>query len=110
MNATMTSHCANDRFERVQRIIAEIGLGNIVQERLECSTNARFKFKYVCITNTGITVVKSQDKQKIITIYVTTINELVRVYNGRMNIPETLWNKVVYNQNRYVRNGKTIWR
>lgn len=108
-SASMTSHCANDRFERIQHIVKEIGLGQIVKERREVSSNARYVAKYVCVTDTGVTVVKSEDKAKIITIYVTTIRELIRVYNGRENIPSAMWNKVSYNETRYIRNGKTIW-
>ena len=107
--ASMTSHCATDRFNRVQNIINQIGLGQIVMERKELSSNPKFPFKYLCVTNTGITVIRSEDKTKIITIYVTTIKELIRVYNGRENVPMELWAKVAYNERRYIRNGKTIW-
>ena len=109
MTATMTSHCANDRFQRIQNIIKYIGLGNIVKERIETSSNTRYAKKILCVTDTGVTVVKSEDKMKVITIYVTTINELIRVYDGRRNIPEQIWSKVQYNQTRYIRNGRTIW-
>lgn len=109
MTATMTSHCANDRFERIQKIISNIGLGNIVQERTEVSSNRNYARKVLCVTDTGITIVKSENKMKIITIYVTTTKELIRVYNGRMNVPENIWTKVQYNESRYIRNGKTIW-
>lgn len=109
MTATMTSHCANDRFERIQKIINNIGLGNIVQERIEISSNRNYARKMLCVTDTGITIVKSENKMKIITIYVTTTKELIRVYNGRMNVPENIWTKVQYNESRYIRNGKTIW-
>lgn len=109
MTATMTSHCANERFQRIQNIVKYIGLGNVIKERTEISTNTRYAKKIVCVTDTGITVVKSEDRMKVITIYVTTINELIRVYDGRRNIPEQIWNKVQYNQTRYIRNGKTIW-
>lgn len=107
--ATMTSHCANDRYNRIQNIITLIGLGNIVQERTEVSSNRNFARKVLCVTDTGVTIVKSENKMKIITIYVTTTRELIRVYNGRMNIPENVWEKVQYNERRYIRNGKTIW-
>ena len=107
--ATMTSHCAYDRYERIQNIINYIGLGNIVQERIEVSTNRNFARKVLCVTDTGVTIVKSEDKMRIITIYVTTTRELIRVYNGRMNVPESMWMKVQYNEQRYIRNGKTIW-
>lgn len=109
MTATMTNHCANDRFERIQKIISNIGFGNIVKERIEISSNRNYARKVLCVTDTGVTIVKSENKMKIITIYVTTTKELIRVYNGRMNVPENIWTKVQYNESRYIRNGKTIW-
>ena len=107
--ATMSIHCMNDRYERIQFIISILGLGNIVQERKETSTNPYHPYKYVCVTDTGVTVVKSADKMKIVTMYVTTTKELIRVYDGKKNIPMKIWNKVIDNENKYIRNGKTIW-
>ena len=107
MTATMTSHCANDRIARVQAIITNIGLGQIVAERKELSSNPRFPFKYVSITDTGVTVVRSVDKTRIITMYVTTVRELIRVYDGRANVPDKMMHIVIQNERKYIRNGKT---
>lgn len=104
-----SNHCVKDRYERIQFIINYIGIGEIIQERKELSNNSFHPYKYLCVTNTGITIVKSEDKSKVITVYVTTQKELIRVYNGRNNIPQKLWDKVTINEQRYTRNGKTIW-
>ncbi len=113
MQATMSYHCAHERANRIQKIIAEIGLGQIVLERYKLTSAevaARgYRGKYVCITDTGVTIVKSEDKLTIITMYVTTMRELVALYGGIKKVPAGLRRRVDYNQTKYIRNGKTIW-
>ena len=98
----MTYHCEVERAERVHHIAAEIGIGQVVKEKF---SNDR----YTCITDTGITIIKSADKLKIITMYVTTYRELVVVYNGEKKIPPYLKKKVNHNQSKFTSQGKTIW-
>ena len=105
----MTYHCKVERAERIQKIIALIGLGQVVREKYYRQSNLAGHGKYVCITDTGITIVKSEDKQKVITMYVTTYRELVAIYGGEKKIPPYLRKKVDRNQTKYIHNGKTIW-
>ena len=99
----MTYHVAVQRKNRVQHIINEIGMGQIVKEKYINSC-------YTCITDTGITIIKSADKLRIITIYVTTYRELIMVYNGTKKIPPYLKKRVDHNQSKFTIEGKTIWR
>ena len=104
----MTYHVQYQRAERIKHIIEEIGIGQVVREKyMQAGTSAG---KYICITDTGITLVKSEDKTKLVTMYVTTQRELVMVYGGTKKIPAFLKKKVDHNQSKFVKEGKTIWR
>jgi len=99
---TMTYHCEVERAERVEKILTKIGIGQIVREKF-------YRGCYTCITDTGVTIVKSADKQTIITMYITTYSELVAVFAGEKKIPTYLKKKVNHNQSKYTNHGKTIW-
>ena len=105
----MTYHVRVQRAERVKNIVEKIGVGQIIKEKY---INYEFEQagKYICITDTGITIIKSEDKLKVITMYVTTQHELVNVYGGPKKIPSFLRKKVDHNQSLFTHQGKTIWR
>lgn len=109
MNETMTYHVSVQRAERVKHIIDDIGLGQIVKEKY-VRYNIGEAGKYICLTDTGITIIKDESKTKIITMYVTTQRELVSVFGGTKRIPTFLRKKVDYNQSKYTERGKTIWK
>jgi len=105
----MTYHVAVQRADRVKHITEEIGLGQIIKEKYT-HFNLGQAGRWVCITDTGITIIKDEPKEKIITMYVTTQRELVLVYGGAKNVPAFLRKKVDKNQSKYTQAGKTIWR
>lgn len=109
MKEQMTYHVAVQRANRVQHIIDDIGLGQIVKEKY-----TRFSLeqagRWVYLTDTGITIVKDESKEKIITMYVTTQRELVAVFGGTKKVPAFLRKKVDHNQSKYTERGKTIWK
>lgn len=104
----LTYHCSVVRASRVQHIIDDIGLGQIVREKY--SRIGMQPGRYICITDTGITIIKDEQKEKIITMYVTTFRELVSVYGGTKKIPTFLRRRVDRNQTYYTYQGKTIWK
>ena len=113
MKEQLTYHCGVQRRERVQHIIDDIGLGQVVIERYFRSPEkikAGLPGTYTCITDTGITLIKDENKQKIITMYVTTQRELVSIYRGANKVPKFLKRRVDYNQSKYTERGKTIWK
>ena len=67
----MTYHVAVQRANRVQHIVEEIGIGQVIREQYRGRGLGQAGC-YVCITDTGITIVKSEDKLNVITMYVTT--------------------------------------
>jgi len=109
MKEQMTYHVAVQRADRVKHIIDDIGIGQVIKEKY-----IRFSLeqagRYICLTDTGITIVKTEDKQKIITMYVTTQRELVSVFGGVKKVPAFLKKKVDHNQSKYTERGKTIWK
>ena len=108
MKEQMTYHVAVQRADRVKHIVDDIGIGQIIKEKY-----VRFSLeqagRWVCLTDTGITIIKDEPKEKIITMYVTTQRELVSVFGGTKKVPSFLRKKVDSNQSKYTTNGKTIW-
>lgn len=109
MKEQMTYHVAVQRANRVQHIVEEIGIGQVIKEKY-----VQYRIgeagQYICITDTGITIIKDATKQKIITMYVTTQRELLNIYGGPKKIPPFLRKKVDHNQSKYTQAGKTIWK
>lgn len=105
---TMTKHCEIYRKNRMDRIAQEIGIGQIIKERYVKWPEKSYG-NFICVTDTGVTIVKDEDHIKIVTMYVTTYKELVAVYQGANRIPQFLRKKVLKNQEKYIKNGKTIW-
>ena len=106
----MTYHVSVQRAGRVKHIVEEIGIGNIIKEKYVGYGIGGQPGRYICITDTGVTIIKDENKQKVITMYVTTQKELVAVYGGTKKIPPFLKKKVDRNQSKFTQNGKTIWR
>jgi hypothetical protein len=105
----MTYHCEVHRANRVKNIIEEIGVGQVIKEKY-VRYNIGEPGRYICLTDTGVTIIKSEDKLKIITMYVTTQRELVSVYGGTKKVPTFLRKKVDHNQSKFTERGKTIWK
>ena len=109
MKEQMTYHVAVQRANRVQHIINDIGIGQIIKEKY-----TRFSLeqagRWVCLTDTGITIVKDEPKEKIITMYVTTHTHLLSVFGGTSKSPTCRRKRVARNQSKYTEKGKTIWK
>ena len=110
MNEKMTYHVAVQRADRVKHIIEKIGIGQVIKEKYVGYGIGGQAGRYICITDTGITIIKTEDKLKVITMYVTTQRELVAVYGGPKKVPAFLRKKVDHNQSKFIHEGKTIWR
>lgn len=106
----MTYHVAVQRADRVKHIVEEIGIGQVVKEKYIGYGIGGQAGRYICLTDTGITIIKDEQKLKMITMYVTTQKELVAVFGGTKKIPPYLKKKVDRNQSKYTAEGKTIWK
>ena len=106
----MTYHVQVERAERVKHIVEDIGIGQVIKEKYIGYGIGGQAGRYICITDTGVTIIKTEDKLKVITMYVTTQRELVSIYGGQKKVPTFLRKKVDHNQSKYTQNGKTIWR
>lgn len=109
----LSYHCKVERRARVESIMEKIGLGQVIREKYVHSPeeiSAGRAGRYLCVTDTGIIIVKTEDKLTVITMYVATMRELVMIYGGNKSIPVFLKKKVDRNQSKYTDNGKTIWR
>lgn len=112
LNAELTKHVEIYRANRVDNIINTVGIGQIVKEEYRRTfdrVTQNLPGVYICVTDTGITLIKDETKEKIITMYVTSYRELISLYGGEKNIPKFLRKKVDQNQTKYIKNGKTIW-
>ena len=106
----MTYHVAVQRAERVKHSVEEIGIGQVIKEKYIGYGIGGQAGRYICLTDTGITIIKDEHKLKMITMYVTTQKELVAVFGGTKKIPPYLKKKVDRNQTKYTSAGKTIWK
>lgn len=98
----MTYHCGVERAYRVQKIVEQIGMGQIIKKRFVRNC-------YSCVTDTGVVIVKTADEMKIVTIYVATVRDLYFIFDSVKKVPSYLVRKVNHNQTLFTRNGKTIW-
>lgn len=105
----MTYHVQVERAERVKHIVEEVGIGQVIKEKY-IGYGIGQAGRYICVTDTGVTIIKDEAKLKIITIYITTQRELVFIYGGAKKVPSFLKKKVDHNQSKYTQHGKTIWR
>lgn len=105
----LTYHCKVERANRVQQIINKVGIGQVVKERYRLGHNVS-DGAWLCVTDTGVTLIKDELKTKVITMYITTYRELVYIYGGEKRVPKYLHKKVDQNQSWFTKDGKTIWR
>lgn len=110
MAENMSYHVSIERKTRVANIIKQVGLGQIVKKKYIGYGIGKKPGRFVCITDTGVTIIKDETEQTIITMYITTQAELVAVFGGKKKIPGYLMKKVDHNQSLFTKNGKTIWR
>lgn len=92
---TLTHHAEADRLDRLATILQVLDLGKIIQERIDLE-----KETTMCLTSTGIMLVKSKRIGKLITGFMATVNQMAYVY-GDAVIPSTIKQVVKYNNKKY---------
>ena len=107
---TNTYHAEVERKNRIENIVEKIGMGQIVKQKY-CRKAGAAKGSWLCISDTGITTIKDDAGELVITVYVTTSRELLFAYDGNAKkIPPYLRKRVARNESAYIREGKTIWQ
>lgn len=99
----LTYHAKIQRADRIRMIEQKIGFGTVIKEVYH---NGCFQ----CLTNTGIILVKDDNRELLITAFVATQRELVMMYGGTKKIPPYLRKKVDHNQSLFTMDGKTVVR
>jgi hypothetical protein len=94
---TLTHHAEADRLDRLTAILQNLELGEIVQEREFTYDNGP---AVRCLTSTGIVLVKSLRTGKLVTGYMATMEQALKIY-GRTRMPNTLYQTIKYNNKRY---------
>lgn len=94
-----SNHAIRDRIERMTMIATTIGFGEIV---IEFADKNEYGNTWHCLTNTGVCIVKTEDKQKIITMFCISIPRLEAYYLNRVGQkpPYSLWVAVRNNEKK----------
>jgi hypothetical protein len=77
-----TAHITEARLERVMWIIENIGYGNVIAERDWVDTNGTNCIRQ--LTDTGVIIVLSADRSKVVTMFVATVLQIKAMYHGRI--------------------------
>ena len=87
----LSEHVINDRTERLALIGSTIGFGEIIKIKTKVGKYGKVK---MCLTNTGVTIIKDIVSDKVVTAYVCKLKELFFIYDGN-RVPEHIY-KTVY--------------
>lgn len=104
MKKNITAHVAVERFDRISYIIDTIGLGEeILFEAL--LPNSQNVTRRMALTNTGVILVKPLDADIVITAWIASIEQAVKISkaSGHNKMPESIYRKIKNNK-KYAKN------
>ena len=81
MKRNCTYHISEDRLDRAMFIMTTIGIGNIIKEQKCIDEKGRISWQ--CLTDTGVILVLSEDKQVAVTLYIATQPKVSAMYEGK---------------------------
>lgn len=92
----LTYHAQYERAERIARLEETLGFTKVVFEVVH-------KQARVCVTSSGIAVVKKLHEEVLITAYAISIDELYALCHiaGKKQVPPKLYKRVVKNMERH---------
>lgn len=76
------THHINDRLNRINYIIDNIGFGEVIAEREWVDTTGRACIRQ--LTNTGVIIVLDADREKVVTMFVATVLQIKAMYHGKI--------------------------
>ena len=77
MKIEFSNHCIEERTERVYEIASTIGFGKIMQY-------FQGAHEVKAITDTGVLLIMTPNKKKIITLYVVTMAQAKKIFKGEV--------------------------
>ena len=89
-----TYHISEDRLDRACYIMQTIGIGEIVKEERCIQEDGRISWQ--CLTNTGVILVLSEDRNVAITLYIASQAKVSAMYKG--NTPSWMFKVVKKNR------------
>lgn len=75
-------HAITDRIERMTEIALTIGFGSVVEE-FPCIN--QYGNTWHCLTDTGVVIIKTDDKEKVITLFCATPERVFAYYKNYKN-------------------------
>lgn len=87
----LSDHVIKDRTERLALIGSTIGFGEIIKIKVKMGKYGQVK---MCLTDTGVTIIKDIENDKVITAYACKLKELCYLYDGN-RVPSHIY-KTVY--------------
>jgi len=98
MKMQMTQHVLNDRMERMLYIAEHVGWGEVIMEVENSATTC------MCLTSTGVVLVKNLHRDTLITAYLPNRNDLIYMCRalGYSRIPTVVENKMRKNHKHYL--------
>ena len=91
----MTYHASIERADRLTNLIMTLGFNEIVYETID----KKHPDCKICITDTGIILIRNGQDGRLITGYMATVDKALAICKG--NIPVSLKKTVVYNCKKY---------
>lgn len=76
------THHINDRLDRINYIIDNIGFGEVIAEREWVDTTGRACIRQ--LTNTGVIIVLDANREKVVTMFVATVLQIKAMYHGKI--------------------------
>ena len=92
IKGTPTKHASEDRLDRITLIAMTIGFGKVLRERM-------IDDKWYQITDTGVEIVRNENKDTIITMWVANKNQVQKIY-GEDPLPNRLLNTIKTNKKK----------
>ena len=105
MNKNMSKHAIEERLQRFNYIVDTIGIGETIAEHKELDQFGRENTKK--LTSTGVIIVIGTDQKTIVTAYIASVQQAMRVYKqatGHKRVPNNLLQRL-YN-NEIIRNNQ----
>ena len=102
MTFTFSRHLIEERANRLAVLRDYVGFTNLVFEVREWDREHR-DYKRTGITSTGILVVMTDDRSKVITAYLASMDKTVALSRkaGKKQVPPKLYEKILKNMKRY---------